>query len=122
MRAKVGTFRYPVEVADSKGERFEELQPWVDTGALYSQFPAQILERLGHRPNATRRFRLADGRVVERPIGDIVMRVGGEVRTTTCVFGEEGSELLLGAVSMEQFGLAPDPVNETLVPVVAMLL
>jgi predicted aspartyl protease len=122
MRAKVGTFRYPVEVADSKGEHFEELRPWVDTGALYSQFPAQILQRLGHRPNAMRRFRLADGRVVERPIGDVIMRVGDEVRTTTCVFGEEDSELLLGSVTLEQFSLAPDPVNETLVPVVALLL
>ncbi len=50
------------------------------------------------------------------------MRIGDEVRTTTCAFGGEDSELLLGAVSMEQFGLAPDPVNETLVPVVALLL
>jgi len=122
MRTKVGTFRYPVEIGDSKGERFEELRPWVDTGALYSQFPAQVLERLGHRPNAKRGFRLADGRVIERPIGDVIMRVGGEVRTTTCIFGEEGSELLLGAVTLEQFSLAPDPVNETLVPVVALLL
>ena len=122
MRTKVGTFRYPVEIHSAKGERSEQLRPWVDTGALYSQFPAAVLEGLGYKPNATRSFRLADGRVVERPIGDIIMRVGGEVRATTCIFGEEGSELLLGAVSMEQFGLAPDPVNETLVPVEAMLL
>jgi predicted aspartyl protease len=122
MRTKVGTFRYPVEIPSAKGEQSEQLRPWVDTGALYSQFPAPILEGLGYRPNATRSFRLTDGTVVERPIGDIIMQVGGEVRTTTCVFAEEGSELLLGAVTLEQFSLAPDPVNETLVPVVAMLL
>ena len=122
MRTKVGTFRYPVEIGDSKGERFEELRPWVDTGALYSQFPAQILERLGHRPNTTRRFRLANGAVVEWPIGEVPVRIGAEVIHTLCVFGEEGSELLLGAVTLEQFSLAPDPVNETLVPVVALLL
>jgi predicted aspartyl protease len=122
MRTKVGTFRYPVEIYSAKGERSEELRPWVDTGALYSQFPAATLEELGYKPNASRTFRLADGRVVERPIGDVIMQVGHEVRATTCVFGEEGSEHLLGAVTLEQFGLAPDPVNETLVPVVAMLL
>src|SRR3972149_9900581 len=117
MRTKVGTFQYPVQIGDAKGERFEEMRPWVDTGALYSQFPATTLERLGHRPNATRRFRLADGSIIERPIADVPMRIGDELRTTTCVFGGEGSQLLLGAVSMEQFGLAPDPVNQTLVPV-----
>lgn len=122
MRTRVGTFRYPVEIGDSKGERFEEVRPWVDTGALYSQFPAQTLERLGHRPYATRRFRLANGTVTERPVGEVPVRIGSEAIHTLCVFGEEGSELLLGAVTLEQFSLAPDPVNETLVPVVAMLL
>ena len=122
MRTKVGTFRYPVQIGDPKGGRFQDLQPWVDTGALYSHLPASVLEGLGYRPNETRRCRPADGRVVERPIGDILVRIGDEVRTTTCVFGEEGSELLLGAVTLEQFSLAPDPVNETLVPVVALLL
>ena len=122
MRTRVGTFRFSVEIQDARGERSEQLGPRVDTGALYSQFPARMLEELGYGSNATRSFRLADGRVVEWPIGDIVMRVGDEVRTTTCIFGQEGSELLLGAVTLEQFGLAPDPVNETLVPVEAMLL
>jgi len=122
MRTKLGTFRYRVEVGDARGERFEALEPWVDTGALYSQLPASLLERLGHRPNATRRFRLADGSIMERPIGDVPVRIGGEVRSVVCVFGEEGSEMLLGATTLEAFSLAPDPVNETLNPVVAMML
>jgi hypothetical protein len=29
--------------------------------------------------------------------------------------------LYLGAVTLETFSLAPDPINETLIPVVAML-
>jgi phosphoribosyl-AMP cyclohydrolase len=33
----------------------------------------------------------------------------------------EGAEALLGATTLEVFSLAPDPVNETLVPVIAML-
>lgn len=122
MRTKVSTFRYPVEIGDLRGERFEEVRPWVDTGAIYSQFQASLLESLGHGPNATRRFRLADGSVVERPVGDVIMRLHGEVRSTLCIFGEEGCELLLGAVALETFGLAADTANETLVPVVGMLL
>jgi clan AA aspartic protease len=122
MRTKVGTFRYPVEIADARGEEFEEVLPWVDTGALYSQFPAPLLERLGYRPDASRRFRLADGSLVEAPIGDARIRIGGEVRAVTCVFGEEGSDPLLGATTLEAFSLAADPVNETLNPVVALRL
>src|SRR5213596_1119797 len=97
MRTKVGNFRYAIGIGDATGSRFEELVPWVDTGALYSQFPASLLERLGHRPNATRRLRLADGSVIERPIGGVPMRIGSEVRDVICVFGVEGSEMLLGA-------------------------
>ncbi|HEX5369176.1 MAG TPA: aspartyl protease family protein, partial [Dehalococcoidia bacterium] len=96
--------------------------PWIDTGALYSQFPAAMLERLGYRPDSTRRFRLADGSVVETPIGDVRIRIGGEIRTVTCVFAEQGSDPLLGATTLEAFSLAVDPVNETLNPVIALRL
>ncbi len=121
MRTRVGTFRFPVEVGDSHAEAFIEVQPLVDTGALYSQLPDSLLRSLGHRPDAVRKFRLADGSVIERHIGDVPLRIRGEVRTSVCIFAPEGSEDLLGAFTMEAFSLAPDPVNETLVPVIAML-
>jgi predicted aspartyl protease len=121
MRTRVGKFRYPVEIGDASGERFVELRPLVDTGALYSQFADSLLRSLGHEPDAVRQFRLADGSVVERPIGEVPLRIRGEIRTSVCIFAPEGSEELLGAFTMEAFSLAPDPVNETLVPVIAML-
>jgi phosphoribosyl-AMP cyclohydrolase len=40
----------------------------------------------------------------------------------TCVFAEEGSDPLLGATTLEAFSLAVDPVNETLVPTIALRL
>jgi phosphoribosyl-AMP cyclohydrolase len=118
----VGTFQYPVELGDVSGERFVEVRPWVDTGALYSQFPASLLEELGYRPNARRPFRLADGTLIERPIGDVLVRIGSEAHSVVCIFSEERSESLLGATTLETFSLAPDPINETLNPIVAMLL
>jgi hypothetical protein len=39
-----------------------------------------------------------------------------------CIFGQDNDEMLLGATALETFSLAPDPVNETLTPIVAMLL
>ena len=122
MRKRVGTFRYEVGLGTASGDRFEQVMPWVDTGALYSQFPASMLERLGHGPNATRRFRLADGSTMDRPVGSVPMRIGDDVQQVLCEYGEEEGEMLLGATTMEVFSLAPDPVNETLTPIVAMLL
>jgi phosphoribosyl-AMP cyclohydrolase len=122
MRQKFGTFRYAIELSDAGGRATTRVEPVVDTGTLYSQFPESLLERLGYRADATRPFRLADGSVVERPIGDVRVKIGSEVRTVTCIFGPEAADALLGATALEAFSLAPDPVNETLNPTIALLL
>ena len=45
----------------------------------------------------------------------------GETLPTLVIFGAEGSEPLLGLVTLEEFGLGVDPVDERLVPVRALL-
>lgn len=50
------------------------------------------------------------------------MRMADEVIPNLCIFGDLGSELLLGSTSLEAFSLAPDPVNQRLVPVVGLLM
>ncbi|MFA0782616.1 aspartyl protease family protein [Fervidibacter sacchari] len=45
--------------------RFEQIEALVDTGAIYTVVPSDVLERLGITPQFRRRFRVADGRVVE---------------------------------------------------------
>ena len=122
MRKKLGTFQYPVDLLSADGEKSEQMSPWVDTGPLYSQFPAALLNGLGHSPNASRLFRLADGSTMERPVGSVPMRIRGETQQVLCIFGQDTDEMLLGATALETFSLAPDPVNETLTPIVAMLL
>ena len=121
MRQRVGQFHYPVKIGDASGEHFEEMLPLVDTAALYSRFKASFLEGLGHRADAMRRFRLGDETVIDRPIGSVPIQINEETHPTICIFGEEGSIELLGAVTLEEFGLAPYPVNETLVPVIGFL-
>lgn len=49
----------------------------VDTGATYTVLPADILGRLGVAPIRTARLRLADGGVVEKPIGEVGIEVEG---------------------------------------------
>ena len=116
------TFRYSIEIGDSAGQRFETVEAWVDTGASYSMVPRSILQHLGHSPTYRRPFRMADGSIVELGLSQLTMRIGQETRVVSCVFGEEGSQPLLGATALEEFALGVDPVNHTLVPVVLNLL
>jgi predicted aspartyl protease len=118
----MGMFEFRVSVLDARVDRFVEQSAWVDTGALYSQFPASVLAGLGYTPDTTALFRLADGRTMESPLGDVRLRIGTEIRTVTCVFGEDDGESLLGATTLEVFRLSADPVNKRLVPTVPLML
>ncbi len=118
----MGTFSVNVEIGSPDGRTFRPAEATVDTGATFSSLPARLLEELGYHPIARRPFQLADGRLVERDLGEVALRIDGEVRTTTCVFADEGSPILLGAVTLEQFLLAPDPVRKKLVPVPGLAL
>ncbi len=118
----MSVFRVTIEVQHAGGGRFETLEALVDTGATWTWLPRDVLERLGHRPTLKRRLQTADTRIIERDAGEVPIRIGDETLTSLCIFGDEGSQALLGAVTLEGFSLAPDPVNERLVPVVGMLM
>ncbi len=94
----------------------------MDTGATYTWVPRPILEELGYEPSFKRRLRLADGKVIERDGCEVVVEIDGNRLTTIAIFGDPGSEALLGAVTLEQFSLAPDPVSKRLIPVEALLM
>ncbi len=118
----MGMFAYPVEILSSDWSRRAQEAPSVDTGALYSQFPAPLLRSLGYEPDTMAFFELADGSTIDSPIGDVRLRIGRETRTTTCVFIEDNADSLLGAMALEAFRLAADPVNKTLTPAIARRL
>jgi clan AA aspartic protease len=113
----MGTFRVQIEIGDPQGQRFESVEALVDTGATNTAFPASQLRGLGVSPHRRAIFELADGRQTELEIGRTWVRVNGELEQTQVVFTEEGSEPVLGAVTLEEFGLAVDPVRRRLVPV-----
>ena len=117
----VGTFRISLEIGTLSGERFERIEALVDTGATYSCVPREILDRIGARSEEEWPFVLADGRTVSYPIGTARVRLSGRSRLTVVVFGEPGSEPLIGAVTLEEFGLAADPVHRRLIPVPGLL-
>jgi len=121
-KPKVGTFKVRIDIGSADRRTFQAMDALVDTGATFSSVPRKLLEEVGYHPIARRPFELADGRVVERDLGEVSVRIDGEVRTTTCIFADEGSPVLLGAVTLEQFLLAPDPVHKRLVPITGLAM
>lgn len=118
----MGTFRYPIEVGDPQGERFERLEALVDTGASYTTLPASLLRGLGVEPVDHVQFILADGRTIERAIGRTWIRIDGRQEITIVVFGEEGVRPLLGAYTLEGLRLGVDPSNQRLVRTPGLLM
>jgi len=116
------TFRVTIEIGPMDQSRFERIEALVDTGATYTVVPRDVLERLGIVPQFRRRFRFADGRIVELDMAWAVVKVEGEMTYTICVFGEPGMDALLGAVTLEELGLGVDPINQRLVPVELLLI
>lgn len=118
----MGTFHVPIEIGNAEGTRFEAIDALVDTGASYSRAPRSLLERLGVQPQERWPFRIADESVVEHEVGQGTVRLAGRSRLTVLVFGDEGQEPLLGAVTLEEFGLGVGPLHRRLVPVPALLM
>jgi clan AA aspartic protease len=116
------TFRLTIEIGPTDRSRFEQIEALVDTGATYTVIPRDVLERLGITPQFRRRFRVADGRVVDLDMAVVMVRIVGQTLPTICIFGEEGMNALLSAVTLEEFGLGVDPANQRLVPIELLLI
>ncbi len=113
----MGTFSVTIEIGDAQGIRFERMDALVDTGATYPVIPRDVLTNLGYIPMERRPFALADESIVEYDVGVVSLRLDGRTMPVPCVFGDEGSEPLLGTVALENFLLAADPVRSRLTPV-----
>lgn len=111
----MGTFRYEIAVGDFEGRQFETVDALVDTGATYTSVPADILERLGISPQEQRPFILANGQQVNYGLAWVRIRLDGREEPSLAIFGESGSQTLLGAFTLEGFGLGVDSVNQRLV-------
>ena len=89
----------------------------VDTGALHSAVPRRRLEAIGLQPADTRKFELADGSVVDMDTGGACLDFMGRTAHATMVFGADSAEPPLGAIALEDAGMAVDPVDQSLKPV-----
>lgn len=111
----MGTFRTNVEIENPArpGERRRVGDVLVDTAEL-SWLPAELLDSLQIERKKLRRFRQADGSVLERWAGGAVVYAAGTFTHDEVVFGEPGDLVLLGARSLEGMNLRVDPYRKTL--------
>ena len=112
----MGTFSWPLRISSVDGQRSQDIEAMVDTGATYTTLPTPLLRALGVVPLGKRRLLLADGRRIEMDYGEVRATVNGETVTTLVVFGADDAPVLLGAYTLEGLALAVDPVEQRLVP------
>lgn len=113
----MGTFSVTMDIGDPLGENWEPVDALVDTGSTYTWVSRVLLARLDVHPQFRREFETADGRIIERDMAIAMVRWDGETMPTLVVFAGNGDAALLGAYTLEGFGLAPDPVNQRLIRV-----
>jgi predicted aspartyl protease len=114
---EMGTFRTDLEVVHpARSERRASLSNvLVGTGAELSWIPAATLDALGIERKKIRHFRQADGTVLRRAAGYVVIYAAGTETTDEVVFGEPGDLVLLGARSLEGLNVRVEPVTKCLV-------
>ena len=99
----------------------EELELLVDSGAIYSVVPGEILARLGVEPRREREFGLANATRIVRRCGVALFRYGDRDAVAEVIFGEPGDAVLLGAFTLESLGLCLDPFKRELLPIPMIL-
>lgn len=112
----MGTFRVDVGIESPiTGARRTVTSALVDTGAELSWMPADVLEDLAIERRKVWHFRQADGTVLERWTGFVIVHVAGVATNDEVVFGQAGDLMLLGARSLEGLNLRVEPTARRLV-------
>jgi predicted aspartyl protease len=115
----MGTFFAEVQLAsNARPDRRETVKLLVDSGSMYTWVSANLLRDLGVQPTERRRLITIEGRVTERGAAEVLITVEGHTLHTLCLFGEPGDLEVLGAYTLEGFGLAIDPVQRRLIPAI----
>jgi len=119
----MGDVRVKADIANpADRSKIVGLDCLVDTGAIYTMIPRGLLEKVKAKETGTRRFKLANGKVEEFPVGEAYVEVQGIGATSLVVFGPENSQALLGITTLELLGFQVDPISRELKPLDLYLL
>ncbi|MBI3635118.1 MAG: aspartyl protease family protein [Candidatus Rokubacteria bacterium] len=117
----MGIFHVDIEIVAADAAEAERHRALVDTGASYLSLPRAVLGRLGYRPLGTQRVLFATGQAAVWPVTEVKVRLDGRERTVIAFFADDDAPSLIGAQTLETFGLGVDPLGRRLVPVDAYL-
>jgi clan AA aspartic protease len=112
----MGLTHVGVTVGNPANERTEHVRCLVDSGAIDSLIPGPVLQPLGIAPHSTREFVLANGEVIRRQLATATFEYQGLRGDSMVIVGEPGDDPLLGATTLEGFGLVLDPFRRELRP------
>jgi predicted aspartyl protease len=113
----MGLTHLEVKVGNPADERkAESVRSLLDSGAVYSLVPGAVLGRLGIRRHSTREFVLANGDVITRHLATATFEYQGQRGDSLVIVGEPGDAALLGATTLEGFGLVLGPFRRELRP------
>jgi len=101
---------------------WEDIEVLVDSEAIYTSIPRNILEKLGLKPIAKQKLRLFSAEVVEHDIGGVVVEYKGRRAIVPVIFGESGDIPVLGVTALESLGYQLDPVTKKLKPVELLMV
>jgi len=93
----------------------------VDSGAVYSVVPKNVLKSLGIKSCGSKSFILADGTVITRKFGNALVSLEDTEDTSPVTFGEKGDTPLLGMITLEALGYILDPLRRELRPLPMVL-
>jgi len=98
----------------TRREKGREVELLIDTGAVISVIPKEILKEIGIRAIGRRKFRVFGGELIEREVGVVIMEYEDTCAGVTVAFGEEGDTPILGVTALETLGYQVDPVTKKL--------
>ena len=107
----MGYVRTTFKIRGEKGHKV--LEGIVDTGAIYTVIPREILEEIGVKSTEKRKF-VAFGGEIERELGEAVIELMGRSCTTKVIFGESRDLVVIGTYTLEGLGLEVDPISSKL--------
>src|SRR5438445_719193 len=107
-RKSVGTSLYPITIIGPDGRRVT-VDALVDSGSTFSSFPRDLLGELNVEPLREVRLRLANGTSHIQQLGRVMVELDGQEEITFVIFGDPGSPLAIGAVTLETLLLGIDP-------------
>ena len=110
-----GIFSVEISLGGLQREQWTTADALVDTGSTLSSAPASALRALEVEPMRSASFEFRQGDVRELEVGQAWVRLDGLEIITPVMFNEEGTEPILGAVTLEQFMLGVDPVERRLI-------